>query len=259
MKFSLSRSGVALYHEFYLQWSKVLLSALAVSGTAMIVSLLSWIGGNPASPDMARQYPVFLVIWGAISTSGVFAELREDPFRMELLLRPASAAEKTVAKLLISLVGYFLLFTVVYFVVNALLYLTYTLLFAAPATPRLLPLPLIWESLKAYLLVHSWFFLGAVYFRSHNAFKTLLVLASVGVSYALITAGVVRLLYAPYIVGDRSAVLEQQFGSVGSLADLPSSIRGTVETARILGRSLLVASVPALWLLAIRRLRETEA
>ena len=249
------RTKWTLYHELFLQWRRVLLSSLAVAGSAMLLSMLSWIGGNPASPNMLDQFPPFLLVWGVVVTSGVFAELREDAFRMEFLLRPAAAAEKVVAKLLVSTLGYFVTFTVIYFTMNGVLRGIYTLLYGSPGTN---PARLVWDVFQSYLLVHSWFFLGAVYFRRHNGIKTLFVIAGVGISLALLTALMARLIFDPFMQGEGAQLLEQRYGDPWSTGDLPGSIRATLETARVIGKGALIVSVPGFWLLSWRRLRETE-
>lgn len=258
MTVSLQRAKWSLYHEFFTQWRRVVISSLAVAGAAMLLSLLSWIGGNPASSNMGEQFAPFLVAWGVVVTSGVFAELRDDAFRMEFLLRPASATEKVLAKLLISTVGYFVTFTVVYFTMSGVLRGIYTLVFGSSGPGMVSPIRVVWEVFQTYLVVHSWFFLGAVYFRSHNGIKTLLVVVAVGVSYALITAALGRLVFDPFMHGEQAELLRRRFGDPGSFRDLPSSITRTLEVYRVLGRGLLVLSVPGFWLLSWRRLRETE-
>lgn len=247
-----------LYHELFIQWRRVLLSSLAVAGSAMLLSMLSWIGGNPVSPNMLDQFPIFLVVWGVVVTSGVFGELREDAFRMEFLLRPAAAAEKVAAKLIVSTLGYFVTFTVVYFTMNGILRGVYALLYGSPGSPFSNPLRLVWDVFLSYLVVHSWFFLGAVYFRKHNGIKTLFVIAGVGISLALLTALMARLIFDPFIQGEGARLLEQRYGDPWSTGDLPASIRATLESARLIGKGALVVSVPGFWLLSWRRLRETE-
>ncbi len=259
MKLNLQRTKWTLYHEAFSQWRRVVLSALAVAGAAMIVSLLSWIGGNPASPRMAEQFAPFMIAWGVVVTSGVFAELREDAFRMEYLLRPASATEKLISKLFASSLGYFVVFTVIFFTMSGLLRGIYALVFSSPGPGVASPLRLLWDVLLAYLVVHSWFFLGAVYFRSHSGIKTLLVVVGVGFTYVLLTAGLGRLIFDPFIHGEQAQLLQQRFGNPGGFEDLPSSITGTLELYRSLGKTLLFLSVPGFWLLSWRRLRETEA
>lgn len=258
MNGAIGRTKWALYHELYIQWRRVLLSSLAVSGSAMLLSMLSWIGGNPASPNMLEQFPPFLLVWGVVVTSGVFAELREDAFRMEFLLRPVGAAEKVVAKLLISTVGYFVAFTVVYFTANALLRGIYTLVYTTPGSGLTNPARLVWELFRAYLVVHSWFFLGAVYFRKHNGIKTLFVIAAVGISLALLTALMARLMFDPFMHGEGARLLEQRYDDPWSTGELPGSILATLQRARLIGKGALILSVPGFWLLSWRRLKETE-
>jgi hypothetical protein len=254
----MQRTKWALYHELYIQWRRVLLSSLAVSGAAMLVSMLSWIGGNPASPNMLDQFGPFLIIWGVVVTSGVFAELREDAFRMEYLLRPAAAAEKVATKLLVSTLGYFVTFTVVYFTMNGILRGLYTLFYTTPSAVLTNPGSLVWEVFKAYLIVHSWFFLGAVYFRKHSGIKTLFAIVAVGISLALLTALMARLLFDPFMHGEGARLLEQRYGNPWSTGEFPRSIQATLESARSIGKAALILSVPGFWLLSWRRLKETE-
>lgn len=195
---------------------------------------------------MLEQYPIFLIVWGAIVTSGVFSELRDEALRIELLLRPSSQTEKTAAKLVVSAVGYFFLFTAVYLVLNGLLELIYTLSFGSPGRPELSAPRVVWDAFLNYLLVHSWFFLGAVYFRTHNAIKTLLVIAAVGLSYSLVAAAAGRLIFHPYIIGDRPVVLQEQ-------------LSWNWKGYQWIGRGFMTLSVPFFRALSRQRLKETEA
>ncbi|MFP4302533.1 MAG: hypothetical protein ACLFPW_03945 [Spirochaetaceae bacterium] len=258
MRLDVRRAGWTLYHETFTQWRRVLLSALAVAGAAMILSLLSWVGGNPASPRMAEQFAPFMIAWGVVVTSGVFGELREDAFRMEFLLRPASTMEKLFSKLLVSTLGYFVIFTVIYFTMSGVLRGIYALVFGSQGPGITSPLRLLWDVLLAYLVVHSWFFLGAVYFKSHNGIKTLLVVVGVGFTYALLTAGLGRLILDPFIHGEEAELLRQRFENIRAFEELPASITDTVKLYGTLGKAVLILSVPGFWLLSWRRLRETE-
>ena len=122
-------------------------------------------------------FPIALLISGILFTDYVFAGLISRPGRAAYVSLPATNLEKLTAKWLLTA----LIFPVVF-----LLFYQVFALFAGRVIYqsfgwRLVELPLfdawLWSRVLLYMMVHAFFFLGALTFRRFAAFKTVLALA----------------------------------------------------------------------------------
>lgn len=216
----------AVKHETLVQVKYVPTAFLAVAGAILLITMVTWIFA-PEPPMLWNQFfPVaFIVI--TLMTSGVFNDLREEPQRIEFLLRPTTAAEKVGAKLLVSSVGYWAGFVLIWIVAALIARSLYALVFSVPwsqAAGELVieefsshvpadwahKLPFAWVALEhrlplrilygflSYLPVHAVFFFGSVFFKRKAFGRTLLVLVVWGLSYFLLATVLTRVIFAPY-------------------------------------------------------------
>jgi len=163
-------------------------SWLVVSGTvalvALAVSLLSAWDGDVGTGFYDVVFIAVLFGWGTLATSEAFADLHGRGTNTAFLLLPASALEKTAARLALYTVGLFLYLlvftTVLSFVlegINAVLLDVRRDVFS--------PLDrTAWSIAPHYLVVQGLFFLGAAWFRKVRFVKT--VGAVVGIWLALV-------------------------------------------------------------------------
>jgi hypothetical protein len=167
---------------------RIWLVASAVTAGAMLL------GATYAVPNLDLVDPpyyriayfVALVILGTLQASLSFRELHDKSQNTSFLLLPASALEKTLAPLLtttIVLIVYLLVFTTAASAaiegVNWLLYRRTNELFD-PVAPE------VWVGIPRYLVVQSWFFLGAAWFRKARYLKTLLAIMVGGLALAVL-------------------------------------------------------------------------
>jgi hypothetical protein len=173
-------------------------SWLVTSGTvALIVALVSLLGAwdrdvGPGFYD--RVFIGTLFAWGTIATSQAFVDLHRRGSNMTFLLLPASALEKTVARLLLHTVGMFvyllLLTTVLSFAlegINAVLF----------GVRREFFTPLdrtAWWILPHYLAVQGLFFVGAAWFRKAHFVKTVGAVLAIGFGLSFVAATIGWLL-----------------------------------------------------------------
>lgn len=153
---------------------------LIVSAIIAVLALFGPAGAVYFNYTGAGFYRTVLLMalfsFGTITTSMAFADLHGRATSTAFLLLPATALEKTVARLLMStvvLIGYLLLFT------TALSLLVEVLKLAVFGGENVLfsPFdPVVWSVLPHYLVVQALFFLGAAWFRRLNFIKTLLAL-----------------------------------------------------------------------------------
>ena len=153
---------------------------LIVSAIITVLALFGPAGAVYSSYTGAGFYRTLCLIAlfavGTITTSRAFADLHGRATSTAFLLLPATALEKTVARLLMGtavLIGYLLLFT------TALSLLVEILKLAVFGGENVLfsPFdPVVWSVVPHYLVVQALFFLGAAWFRRLNFIKTLLAL-----------------------------------------------------------------------------------
>lgn len=176
-------------------------SLLTVSGTLaglMLITSLTSVDGTGATQGFFMSwFGGMLYVWGTIASSRAFPELHDKTRNGAYLLMPASALEKTLARLLAVTVGlavYLLIFTaVVSLLVAAVhgLFLDGAPGLFNPFDPELGPL------VAGYLFLQSFFFLGAAWFRRRHFIKTTLVLTLVGIGLALFTILTLGMVFSP--------------------------------------------------------------
>jgi hypothetical protein len=232
---------------------RIWLIASAVTAGAMLLGAMYAVPNlDHADPPYYRTaYFAALVILGTIQTSLSFRELHDKTQNTAFLLLPASALEKTLAPLLtttIVLIAYLLVFTTAASLaiegVNWLLYRRTNDLFN-PLAPE------VWAGLPRYLVLQSWFFLGAAWFRRAHYLKTLL--AIMVAALALVPVGLLFALVAGFVTISSSGLDVQE--NLQSWL-LPSS------DSRLLHVSLttlwLVVQPLFCWWLAWLRIRDTQ-
>jgi hypothetical protein len=163
---------------------------------------------------------------------------------------PASALEKTLAPLLtttIVLIVYLLVFTTAVSAaiegVNWLLHRRTNDLFD-PLAPE------VWTGLLRYLVVQSWFFLGAAWFRRAHYLKTLLAIMVGGL--ALAALGLLLAWVAGFVTVSSSGLHAQ----AGALSLFPFSDSMLLRVS--FGTLLFVVQPLFFWWLAWLRVRETQ-
>jgi hypothetical protein len=174
-----------------------------VSGTvALLALLLSVLGawdGNVGNNFYEALFIATLFAWGTTATSQVFADLHGRGTNAAFLLLPASALEKTAARLVVHTVAlfvYLLVFTTVLSFVleglNAALFGVRRELFS--------PLDgAAWAIVPHYLVAQSVFFLGAAWFRKLQFVKTVGAVLAIAIGWSLVVAAIALVLRATSI------------------------------------------------------------
>jgi hypothetical protein len=151
-------------------------SWLVASGTAALIALAISLVDAADRIVGDAFYPTFfacaLFVLGTLATSDTFSDLHGRATNTALLLLPASALEKTVARLLLTTVGFVVYLLLLTTLLSWVLEGINTLAFGVQ---RELYTPLdrlAWFLLPHYLVLQSIFFLGAVWFRKMQYLKT---------------------------------------------------------------------------------------
>lgn len=247
-------------HELGASLRNLLVITAAIPGGALVLGLLGWIGGVDSFSIWPVFYPAVLIV-GALLGSGSFSELHTEGRRVELLLRPTPewtlVLVRAVGKMLLMvamMVATFSVASILGAALHALLANAEVIAFfdgsiyAAAA----------WTSGAYWLfiglfLINAVFTLGSVYFRKSPLFRTLLLGAGWGMSYAIVSVIAARVVFGRYITQDNDSVEITLEGDFEQLFPLLSQ---NIELYAALGA--IVAAI-GFYALAILRLRETEA
>jgi hypothetical protein len=228
-------------------------SLLTVSATVLaLMGLSSVLTDPPPAPD-DRFYVLWfgatLFIWGTIASSRAFRELHDKQRNDAYLLLPASALEKTLARLLeltVGLIVYLLIFTSL----AALAIEGAKLLLMDVRRELFNPFDRdVWNLSAQYVGLQSFYFLGAAWFRKRHFVKTTLALAVAAIAFFVLGAVIVRWAFGGYWhenVGGAAAAIDQW---------LP----GFVDSVFVSALVLYFVVIPAgCWCIAWLRVRETQ-
>ena len=246
--FSIERLWWLLRADFTAGYRILLTVSGTLAGVILIASLLSFDPGGGGQEFFMSWFGGMLYIWGVIASSRAFRELHDKTRNEAYLLLPASAVEKTLARLLAVTVGlavYLLVFTTV---VSILVEAVFLLL---PGTGYGLfnPLdPVVWPLIFGYFFLQSFFFLGAAWFRRRHFIKTSLAITVVGIGLALFIVLTLRLTFATVDLSDLDGLIARAAGSYQGLFQILEALRG-----------LFAIALPATcWSIAWLRVRETQ-
>jgi hypothetical protein len=169
---------------------------LMASGAIAALLFLSALGAQEDATDFyTGWFAGFVMIAGSLYASMSFRELHDKNRNDAYLLLPASSAEKTLARLLRSTVG-FAVYALILVTVCSWLTEGVRWLVVGRANPVFTPTaPVVWHSLGIFLVVQAPFFLGAAWFRRMHLLKTWLVLTGIPVVLGCLGFGTLWLLY----------------------------------------------------------------
>ena len=246
--FSFERLAWLLRADLANGYRPLLMVSATLAGIILIASLTSSEPIDATQGYFGTWYGGMLYIWGIIATSRAFTELHDKARNEAYLLIPASAFEKTIARLLAVTVGlsvYLLVFTTA---VSLLVWLVRQVL---PGTGFGLfnPLdPQLWPVITGYLFLQSFYFLGAAWFARRHLVKTTLVLVLAGIGLGLFTLLTMRVVFAPEGIGDLENAVPR---AVESFPGLLRMLDGLWTMAAVM--------LPlACWSIAWLRVRETQ-
>lgn len=195
-QFSARRLGLLIKNDVVDRYRSVLFvsaTILAIMVINAVINGFSGAGGN----SYAGWFPGMLFVWGTIVASHSFAELHDKSKNHAYLLLPASALEKTFARLLYGIVGfvpYLLVFTTVASFVAEGISAGFFGRSNRPFNPFE---PGVWLLIQNFIVVQSFFFLGAAWFRKTHYIKTVMSLAVVAIGLSSLLGLLARIIFAP--------------------------------------------------------------
>lgn len=246
--FSIERLWWLLRADFTAGYRTLLTVSGTLAGVILIASLISFGPGGGGQEFFMSWFGGMLYIWGVIASSRAFRELHDKTRNEAYLLLPASAVEKTVARLLAVTVGLAVYLLVLTTVVSVLVETVFLLLPGTgyglfnPLDPTVLPL------ITGYFFLQSFFFLGAAWFRRRHFIKTSLAITVVGIGLALFVMLTLRLTFATVDLSDLDGLIARAAGSY----------QGLFQMLEALGGLFAIGLPAACWTIAWLRVRETQ-
>jgi len=259
------RLGLLLRRDVAYGYRSTLIAAASAAGVAVLIAVLTAIGGVRASePLYVTLFSIVLYVGGFVYTSMVFRELHRGGATLFLTL-PSSSLEKFASKAVVTSVGFAAAALAFMTATSALAELVCTLAFGSrrgvfnPFDREIL------NMVAVYLVAQAIFLAGSVYFRKLALLKTLGLVSAFGFAASLLWGLLAWLLMRDHFIvewagSSRSirpdAALESLFAdlSTGRVA-LPA----VLETVRRVGEVLYWALLaPACWVIAYLKMREKE-
>jgi hypothetical protein len=268
--FSAGRFGLYIRKHLVDNYRIYGMSIIVLTVLLLIMLLLNLSDNFRVEPAMTRLIPLYFIgmfMTGLIFTSLSFSELANKPQGIDYLLFPASQLEKYFSTLLVTTIGfqliYHLAFYLAYLGIDAILVLhkgqhMKNDLYEAFSHGPLVYFYYIWFFAQAVML------LGAIYFQKYSFIKTVFLFAIFILSlYFLNTA------FSYIFFGMRMVGWNGQFPFVGvnvMLGEHPSQYAPQIHKFLMLPSSvrdglLFFAKylvTPILWTLAYMRLRDRE-
>lgn len=246
-------------HELGELLPNLLIITVSVPAAMLALSLLGWFDGVNTFSIWQVFYPAVSIV-AALLGVGSFSELHNAGRRIELLLRPvpawtlvlARAFSRTVLMTAMMVAGFSLAS-----IVGAGLHALFTTPDVAAFFAHSIYRAEEWFDYGRWLfggvfLFNAVFTFGSIYFRKSPLFRTPLLVACWGMSYAIIAVVAVRTIFGRYIRDGRviDITLGSQFELIFPLLSYNHDL--------YISLAAIVAAL-GLYALATLRLRETEA
>ena len=190
------RLGYLLRGDLITGYRSLLVSSAGLAVVILVVAMIAPSDYHGFSSFHRAAFTIALFTWGIVATSRAFVSLHDKTRNEAYLLLPASALEKTLARLLTVTVGFVLyllvLSTLVSVVVESL-----NLLFFGSRHRIFDPFdPIVWERVTLYIVVQALYFLGAAWFRRGHFMKTTLAVTLGCIALTALTLIALRIAFA---------------------------------------------------------------
>lgn len=247
---SLRRLWLLIRNDLVADYRTLAVTAGAVTGVMLLTSLVSTLDGEASHALYTPWYYALLFIGGAAVASLSFRELNDKTKNEAYLLLPASALEKTLARLIRTTVVFFvfllLFMTVASAVIEGVLWTVFGRrndLFN-PSHAE------VWTPVGHFLVVVSQYFLGAAWFRRLHFVKTTFALWVIQVAVTCFSFAMIAIFFdirGNYDIGEDAAYAYYQANEA------------LFDAAWALLRVLYYFVVPVFcWYVAWLRVKETQ-
>ncbi|MCK4870017.1 MAG: hypothetical protein KAS93_02795 [Gammaproteobacteria bacterium] len=242
--FSLSRAFLLIRNDIVLNRSIITTVTITLAVLLLLANMIA--PHNILSVNTSPSgYFWVLFVGGIWITSKIFRELHSKERSYFSLTLPCSNFERFFVAFFETAILYpiaaLLLYTLFYWIIGLVSWLIFKSFYFV-ITPIQLT---TWSMIGVYIIIQSWFLLGAIYFRSHAFIKTVLTLALVGLCF-----GIVVLVLARIFLGE--------FYFLGSMWPLHYT-NAMPEFFNIAKNIFWIGLAPVCWIVAYFRVKEVEA
>lgn len=254
-QFTWHRLGLLIRNDIVSGYRPILFT-LTVLAIIMMLSAIPSVGFGHIDHGFYFDWFIgMLCIWGSITASFTFRGLHDKTKNENYLLLPASALEKTIARILnvsVFFVTYLLLFTTLVSLVtegiNLLAFGRYNSLFN-PFDQE------VWIVISTFLVAQSVFFLGSAWYRKLHWFITVLSIFVIGIGLGVLALIAFRILFADFFIG----LLLPSPGFFVAMANIYSSNKDLWDTVLMVLKVLYFSVLaPFCWFVAWLRVKETQ-
>ena len=193
--FNLRRLWLLLRADLVGDYRPLIIVCAAVVAVLLIFSMLTVLRGGESANYYLVWYYLGLFIWGPLLASYSFKELHDKTRNEAYLTLPASALEKTVARLLRTTIVFFVFLLAFASAASALVEGINWLVFGRRNGLFDASHEAVWAPVGHFIVVASLFFLGAAWFRRMHFVKTGLSVAAVLIGLVCVTALAVSLVF----------------------------------------------------------------
>jgi hypothetical protein len=183
--FSIKRIVLLMQKSLYENAKYVLIGISTVFGIFTVILFFDSLNGGEAWGNMQNFYVVGFIISGLIISGMAFSNLRSKEKTMAYLSLPASLLEKVISELILTTIGFIIMYTLIFYVYNFIIYII-----GAPFNLHANILNIfnreVFEGYLLYIILQSVLLAGAATFRKAPLFFTLFSLFVAGTALLII-------------------------------------------------------------------------
>jgi hypothetical protein len=249
---SLKRVWLLIRSDCITDYRSFLLTSAALAALMLLASMFTVAQGGETGGFYVPWYTGMLLIWGSIVASFSFRELHDKTKNEAYLSLPASALEKTLARLFRAMIAFFVFLLVFLTATSAIIEGINWLVFGRANGVFNLTDAAVWQPVGMFVVSVSLYFLGAAWFRRLHFIKTWVTLTAILIALMCFAAVIVRLVF-----GDFENL--QVSIPAGSFRNYYLAHEGLFDACLVVLRLLGLFVLPVFcWWVAWLRVRETE-
>ncbi len=246
--FSHRRLGLLVRNDAIAGYRSVLTVSATLAGILLVLTVLSRGSVSNNEYFYIVCYIGMLLVWGPIASSRSFTELHDKTKNEAYLLLPASALEKTIARLLSATV-FFMVYLLIFTTLASVLVESVNSLIFGQRNQWFHPSDAMeWALVGQYMVIQSVYFLGAAWFRKTHFIKTTLAITIACIGLVVLALTIIRVVLVP------------SFDDLGTGIDNLYALYQNVFDAAEMGLiTIYFIGLPILcWFVAWLRVRETQ-
>ncbi len=256
--FNPARLRFLIVRDVFLSGRSMIITSVTLFLVIVVISILNNLSRHSGFSHFSN-FLLILIIAGYVISAKAFIDIHSKSRAYEWFMLPASLFEKFVARLIITSVGWAVLFTVLYSLASVtgeslnLVLFGYRHDLFNPFSKD------VFFVILHYLITQSVFLFGAVYFRKNHFIKTVLSILLVGIGFVLVSLLIWRVFFVGYFPSLFTGDGAEHWGMGFNWVSFNYKIEGVVKAVWVMIRIVYyVFFAPFFWLLSCIRLAETE-